>query len=176
MRDAKIWLNPVHKMDKKNKILAHFNIKNLICLTVIIITFSFDRLSKIKIIELFIDNNSLFINDFINLDLVWNTGIGFGLLSNDSYLIYNLISFTIGIVILILIYVMLLSKNLDKIIYSIIIGGAFGNFYDRLVYNAVPDFIDLHYQNFHWFVFNVADIFITIGIMILLISGVFKNN
>ena len=76
----------------------------------------------------------------------------------------------------ILIYVMLLSKNLDKIIYSIIIGGAFGNFYDRLVYNAVPDFIDLHYQNFHWFVFNVADIFITIGIMILLISGVFKNN
>tara|TARA_A100001015_G_scaffold272629_1_gene327379 strand:+ start:333 stop:548 length:216 start_codon:yes stop_codon:yes gene_type:complete len=71
---------------------------------------------------------------------------------------------------------MLLSKNLDKIIYSIIIGGAFGNFYDRLVYNAVPDFIDLHYQNFHWFVFNVADIFITIGIMILLISGVFKNN
>ena len=78
-------------MDKKNKFLDHFNIKNLICFLIIIITFSFDRLSKIKIIKLLIDNNSLFINDFINLDLVWNTGIGFGLLSSDSNLIYNLI-------------------------------------------------------------------------------------
>tara|TARA_B100001057_G_scaffold495498_1_gene594655 strand:+ start:1734 stop:2234 length:501 start_codon:yes stop_codon:yes gene_type:complete len=140
-----------------------------------ILIFSLDRFSKIKILNEYNDK-TYFINDFINLDLIWNTGIGFGLLSNDSFLIYNLISFTIGIVIVILIYVMLLSKNLDKIIYSIIIGGASGNFYDRLVYNAVPDFIDLHYYNFHWFVFNVADIFITIGIMILLISGIFKNN
>ena len=156
----------------KNKIITK---NNLYCLCVILIIFSLDRYTKLFILNNF-NEHTYYLNNYINLDLVWNTGIGFGLLSNDSYLIYNLISFTIGIVILILIYVMLLSKNLDKIIYSIIIGGAFGNFYDRLVYNAVPDFIDLHYQNFHWFVFNVADIFITIGIMILLISGVFKNN
>ncbi len=156
----------------KNKIIKK---NNLYCLCVISIIFFLDRYTKLFILNNF-NEHTYYLNNYINLDLVWNTGIGFGLLSNDSYLIYNLISFTIGIVILILIYVMLLSKNLDKIIYSIIIGGAFGNFYDRLVYNAVPDFIDLHYQNFHWFVFNVADIFITIGIMILLISGVFKNN
>ena len=152
-------------MDKKNKFLDHFNIKNLICFLIIIITFSFDRLSKIKIIKLLIDNNSLFINDFINLDLVWNTGIGFGLLSSDSNLIYNLITGIICIVIMFLIYLILKSRMIDKVLFSLILGGALGNVYDRLTYFAVPDFIDIHYKNFHWFTFNIADIFITIGIL-----------
>ena len=115
-------------------------------------------------------------NDFINFDLIWNIGIGFGFLSTDSFLIYNLITLLIGFVILILFYFLVLSEKLDKLIYSVIIGGALGNFYDRLAYNAVPDFIDLHYENFHWFTFNVADIFITIGILVFILRSIFVKN
>ena len=106
----------------------------------------------------------------MNFDLVWNTGIGFGLLQVESSFVYNLISFLIGIVILILIFVSLYSKKFEKVIFALIAGGAFGNFYDRITYKAVPDFIDIHYGNFHWFTFNVADIFITFGIIIYLVK------
>ena len=156
----------------KNKIFIKNNIYWLI---VILIIFFFDRYSKIYILNNFTEN-TFYLNDYINLDLVWNIGIGFGLLSTDSTLIYNLVSFLIGIVILGILYVFSISNNLDKLIYSIIIGGALGNFYDRLVYKGVPDFIDLHYNNFHWFVFNVADIFITLGIVALIINGFLTNN
>ena len=108
----------------------------------------------------------------INLDLIWNIGIGFGFLSTDSSLIYNFISMIIGIVILYLVYIFIESEKLDKIIYSIIIGGALGNFYDRILYKAVPDFIDIHYSNMHWFTFNIADVFITIGILIFIIKHI----
>ena len=155
-------------MDKNKKFSEHLNIKNLICFLVITIIFSFDRLSKIKIIELLIDKNSLFINDFINLDLVWNTGIGFGLFSSDSNLIYNLITGIICVVIMFLIYLILKSKMIDKLLFSLILGGALGNVYDRLTYYAVPDFIDIHFKNFHWFTFNIADIFITVGILVFI--------
>ena len=112
----------------------------------------------------------------MNFDLVWNTGIGFGLLSSNSTLFYNTITVIIGIVIVFLIYLLINSKLYDKILFSLIIGGALGNFYDRLVYLAVPDFIDVHYENFHWFTFNLADIFITIGIVMLLLNEITKKN
>ena len=156
----------------KNKIFIK---NNIYWLVVILIIFFFDRYSKIFILNNF-TKNTYYLNDYINLDLVWNIGIGFGLLSTDSTLIYNLVSFLIGTVILGIFYVFLISNNTDKLIYSIIIGGALGNFYDRLVYKGVPDFIDLHYNNFHWFVFNVADIFISLGIILLLAGGIFKKN
>ena len=155
-------------MDKKKKLLDSLNIENLICLLIITVIFSFDRLSKIKMIELLIDNNSLFINDFINLDLVWNTGIGFGLFSSDSNLVYNSITGIICVVIMFLIYLILQSKIIDKVLFSLILGGALGNVYDRLTYYAVPDFIDIHFKNFHWFTFNIADIFITVGILVFI--------
>jgi signal peptidase II len=142
---------------------------------IILIIFIIDRISKINIINNF-NENSYFINSFTNLDLIWNVGIGFGFLSTDSNLIYGMITLFIGLVILMLIYVLILSNNLDKLIYSMIIGGAIGNFYDRLMFKAVPDFIDLHYNNFHWFTFNVADIFITVGIMIFILRSFFVKN
>ena len=117
-----------------------------------------------------------FLNKFVNLDLIWNTGIGFGLLSFDSLVIYNSITILIGLIILYLSYIAIASETMDKLIFSIIIGGAFGNFYDRLLYNAVPDFIDVHYNNFHWFTFNVADIFITLGIIFFVMRGFFEKN
>ena len=156
----------------KNKIVTK---NNLYCLIVILIIFFLDRYTKLLILDNF-SENTYYLNDYINLDLIWNIGIGFGFLSTDSYIAYNLITLLIGLVILSLFYFLVLSEIIDKLIYSVIIGGALGNFYDRLVYNAVPDFIDIHYKNFHWFTFNVADIFITIGILIFILRSFFVKN
>ena len=136
-------------------------------MAIIFLTFFLDRYSKIKIINNF-SENVLYINDFVNFNLIWNTGFGFGFLSTNSNLIYNSITGVIFIVIVFLIYLILKSKTIDKILFSLILGGALGNAYDRLTYFAVPDFIDIHYKNFHWFTFNIADIFITVGIVLLI--------
>ena len=152
-----------------------FQKQNILSLIIIIITFTIDRFSKTKIIEKF-SENTIYVNDYINFNLVWNTGIGFGLLSADSSIVYNLTTTIIGFVILILFYFVITSKIQDKIYFSLIIGGALGNFYDRISYKAVPDFIDIHYENFHWFTFNCADIFITMGIVLFLLGDMFKKN
>ena len=148
----------------------------LICVLLVTIVFFLDRISKIKIINHQLDNDRVYINDFINLELVWNTGIGFGLLSSNSSLVYNSITALIGIILIIIVFMIIKSNLFEKILYSAILGGAFGNFYDRIVYFAVPDFIDIHYQRFHWFTFNIADIFITIGILLLIIKELFLKN
>ena len=156
----------------KNKLATK---NNLYCLFVILIIFFLDRYTKLFVLNNFTEN-IYFLNDYINLDLVWNTGIGFGLFSSNSNLIYNLTSLLILIVIIFLIYFLIGSDKYEKIIYSIIIGGALGNFYDRMLFKAVPDFIDLHYKNFHWFTFNLADIFITCGIIAFLLKGFYIKN
>ena len=157
----------------KNNLLKK---ENLYFLIIIFVIFLLDRYSKIEIIKNFNDK-TIYVNDFFNISLIWNTGVGFGLLSYDSNLIYNLISLLIGFVVITIIYIAVKSEIEEKIFFSIIIGGALGNFYDRVIYKAVPDFIDLHYNNFHWFTFNVADIFITIGIFAYIIKGFFvKEN
>ena len=143
--------------------------ENVYSCIIILIIFLLDRFSKIEIVSNY-SQKTFFINNFLNLELIWNTGIGFGLLSYESNAAYNLISLLIGGVIVTLTYITLTAEKSDKIIYSIIIGGALGNFYDRLVYKAVPDFIDMHYNNIHWFTFNIADIFITIGVIIFFIK------
>ena len=155
----------------KNKIIVK---NNFYYLCVISIIFFLDRYTKLLILNNFTED-AYYLNDYLNFDLIWNTGIGFGLLSFNSSLIYDSITIIISIVILILLFLALRSKNNDRLIFSLIIGGALGNLYDRIVFNAVPDFIDLHYNNFHWFTFNVADIFITIGIIAYLINGIFEN-
>jgi len=152
-----------------------FKSENIIPYIIIFIIFFLDRFSKIKILNSFSDT-PVYINNFINLDLIWNTGIGFGLLSLNSPLYYNIISLIIGSVVIMLLYTLLKLQKFEKICFSIIIGGALGNFYDRIVYTAVPDFIDIHFQGFHWFVFNIADIFITIGVFCLILVEFFNNN
>ena len=156
----------------KNKIITKNNIYWLFIISII---FFLDRYAKILILNNFTEN-TYYLNDYINLDLVWNIGIGFGFLSTDSSIIYNLITLIIASVIIFLLYIFALSETLDKFIYALILGGALGNFYDRLIYKAVPDFIDMHYNNFHWFTFNVADIFITIGIFIFIVKSFFVKN
>lgn len=159
----------------KNKKNDVFKKENIYFLTLIFFIFFLDRISKKKILDNF-SESAYFINNYLNFDLIWNTGIGFGLLSTNSIIAYNLITIFIGIVIISLLLILIFSTKIEKICYSIIIGGALGNFYDRVVYKAVPDFIDLHYNNFHWFVFNVADIFISMGIIFLIISSFFFKN
>ena len=131
----------------KEKFKELLIIENIYFLAFITFIFFLDRFSKFKVLNNF-NEVPYYINDFINLNLIWNIGIGFGFLSTNSDLLYNLITILIGLVILTLIYFFLIAEKLDKFIYSIIIGGALGNFYDRLVYKGVPDFIDLHYNNF----------------------------
>ena len=158
--------------EKKNSFLKK---ENIFIFLIILFCVFLDRYTKNEVIINF-SENVFFINNFINIDLIWNTGIGFGFLSTESSLIYNLVSALVGVVIVILCYFTIISEVTDKLIYSIIIGGAIGNFYDRLIFNAVPDFIDLHYDRYHWFTFNVADIFITLGIIIFLINEFLKIN
>ena len=166
-------MNLLSNLKEKNK--DFLKKENFYCLFLSITIFIFDRFTKQEIINNF--NKSIYyINDYINFDLIWNIGIGFGFLSTDSSIFYNLVTFTVGIVIVFLLYISVQSENIDKFIYSIIIGGALGNFFDRIVYKAVPDFIDLHYNNFHWFTFNVADIFITIGLLAFVIRSFFVKN
>ena len=156
----------------KNEI---FKKENFYFLIIILLVFSIDRYSKIKIIDNF-SETSFYLNNFLNFDLLWNTGIGFGLLSSSTQLLYNLISTIIALVIIFLIIIGIKSDKFDKTVFSVIIGGALGNFYDRIYYKAVPDFIDLHYNDFHWFTFNVADVFISMGIIVYLFLGVFKKK
>mgnify|MGYP001263058101 CR=1 FL=1 len=150
----------------KNKI---FSKEIIISLIIIISAFVSDRISKIIVIKQQVNNNgSFFVNDYVNLDLVWNTGIGFGLFSQNANIYYHGISFLIFFVIVFLSYLISRSDFGDKVLLSLILGGALGNFYDRLFYFAVPDFIDIHVNDYHWFTFNIADIFITIGIILLI--------
>ena len=145
---------------------------------IISIIFLVDRLSKIYVINLAEDLSSLnvSITSFLNIILVWNSGIGFGLFQLDQDFTYNLVTILIVIVNMIIIYLLFNSDNKQKFFFSMILGGSFGNLFDRFYYTAVPDFIDLNYNNFHWFIFNVADIFITIGILCLIFVELFFNK
>ena len=156
-----------------NKVI--FLKENILMFFLIIIVFFLDRYSKTFMLSN-LNENLIYINDFINFDLIWNTGIGFGFLSSSSSLIYNTISVIVGIIVIALIYISLKSDKFDKTSFSLIIGGALGNFYDRIFFNAVPDFIDIHYGNFHWFTFNIADIFITIGVICFITKGFFVKD
>ena len=155
----------------------NFN-KILFNLIVVIFIFAFDRLSKLYILNLLEREQvvNVYINQFMNLNLIWNTGIGFGLLSSDSNFYYNLVTFLIIIINVIILIMIFKSDNYKFFLLLMILGGSLGNLFDRIWYNAVPDFIDLHYNNFHWFIFNVADMFITIGILCLIFAELFLNN
>ena len=149
-----------------------FSIKFVIIFSIFLI----DQVSKYYIINIFeFQNEVIYLSSFLNLQLIWNEGIAFGLLSFENDLYYNSITFVIIIVILILLF---LIKNDDQYsyFYSIIVGGALGNLIDRIRYSSVPDFIDFHVGSYHWFVFNIADIFVSMGVFCLIIVEIFFKN
>ena len=152
--------------------------KHLLSLSIIFVIFIIDRISKLYVInsaEAFGEYN-LIITSFLNLTLIWNEGIAFGLFSFDEKLYYNLLTIFIILVTTVIIWLMSKSIGLEKYSFMMIIGGSFGNIFDRIFYSAVPDFIDIHINNFHWFIFNVADIFITLGILCLISIEILGNK
>tara|TARA_Y100000590_G_C15666834_1_gene994796 strand:+ start:1157 stop:1657 length:501 start_codon:yes stop_codon:yes gene_type:complete len=155
------------------------NIKKFyLSILIIIVIFSFDRITKIYILTLAEDLKyvDIYYNSFLNFYLIWNTGIGFGLFSSESNFYYNLITILI-MIINIIIFIMIVKSHDYKLFFLLMImGGSLGNLFDRLYYQAVPDFIDLHYESFHWFVFNIADIFITTGLICLIIGEFILNK
>jgi len=146
--------------------------KFLLNSTIVLALFCIDRFSKIYIIELSEKTNvtEIYLTSFLNSYLVWNTGIAFGLFSLSSELTYNLFTALIAVINLIIIYLAVATKDFRKYFFLLILGGSFGNLFDRLFYGSVPDFIDFHIGNFHWFIFNIADIFITVGVICLILA------
>ena len=145
---------------------------------IIFIIFFFDRLTKLYLINLQASGTDIdfYIFPFLNFYLIWNTGIGFGLASMETNIYYHILTTIIVFVNLGLIYFLLKSKGIHVYLLATIIGGSLGNLFDRIHYYAVPDFIDLHLGDYHWFIFNVADIFITVGIIGLILIELLKKE
>jgi len=159
-------------MQKNNKVFF-FN------LIIVLIIFLIDRLTKLQVINLIgdLNNQQIYLTSFLNIYLIWNEGIAFGLFSFDSFYIYNFITFIIILINILIIYITFKITDIRRIFFLIILGGSLGNLFDRLAYNAVPDFIDFHIGEFHWFIFNPADIFITLGVICLILDEfIFKNQ
>ena len=150
--------------EKINKLLIGF--------IFLVICFALDRLSKIYILNILNNDGQVdfYVNQFLNIYLVWNTGIGFGLFSSEDQIFYNIFTTIIVIINLAILYFALIESKIKSFFLMIILGGSLGNLFDRVYYRAVPDFIDLNYAGYQWFIFNVADIFITIGIICLILS------
>ena len=158
-------------------------IKNLgknfiINLSLVVLIFLFDRISKIYAINLdkkFL-GSEIFSSEFLNITLIWNEGIAFGLFSFDEKYLYNILTLFIVIIVLIIFFMLIKSKGFKKYALLMILGGALGNVFDRIFYKAVPDFIDFHIGDFHWFIFNIADVFITLGVFFMILSEFIGNN
>ena len=149
------------------------NIKKIVLsISILILIFLLDRISKILILNILEDTGEvdIYINSFLNFYLVWNKGIGFGLLSSDHDFFYNVVTILIVIINFVIIYMLFNEKGMKYYFLLIILGGSLGNLFDRFYYRAVPDFVDLNYNGYHWFILNIADIFITIGIILLILA------
>ena len=158
-----------------------FSKKIILYFVIVLFIFLADRISKLYILSILenVGNVNININSYINFILVWNSGIGFGLLSFDQSQIYNLITALIVFINLLIVYLIIKSKDIKAYFFLIILGGSLGNLFDRIYYSAVLDFIDMSYNDYHWFIFNVADIFISIGIICLIFAELLnykKNN
>ena len=147
-------------------------------LITVLVIFILDRITKLYVIyesdKLL--NNELFISKYLNITLIWNNGIAFGFFSLDQGNLYNILTAIISIITLIILIMIINSRGIKKYALLIILGGALGNLFDRVIYKAVPDFIDFHIAEFHWFIFNVADIFITIGVIFMILLELNSNN
>ena len=152
--------------------------KNLLYLVLVAFVFALDRLTKFLIIKYSepLGELNISVTSFMNFNLIWNDGIAFGLLSFEDRFFYNMISIIIALITLIIIWFANKSQGIEKISFLMIVGGSFGNLFDRIYYSSVPDFIDININNFHWFIFNVADIFITIGVFLLIILEFVKKK
>jgi len=158
--------------------LNYFNKIFYLNFSIFCFIFFLDRASKIFVIDFHEKNfgNQLYSSAYLNVNLVWNEGVAFGLLSFKESHLYNFLTVFIAVVVFIIFIMVLKNDGLKRLGLLFIMGGAFGNLFDRIFYNAVPDFLDLHIGNFHWFIFNIADIFITIGVVFMILMEYLGNN
>ncbi len=156
--------------NRKNKFFLSF--------IFVLIIFGLDRVSKAYVVEQFKKNldNFLYESNFLNIHLIWNEGIAFGLMSFDDNTFYNILTIVIILISFLVLYISYKNAGLKRYALLSIFGGSLGNLYDRIYFNAVPDFIDFHIKEFHWFIFNFADIFITLGVIIMIMTELFGNN
>ena len=159
-------------------ILKKLNKNIIINLLIVFLIFLFDRFSKIYVIHLDkkLFGTELLSTNFLNIKLYWNQGIAFGLFSFEKSLLYNLLTVVIFIIILLIAFMSIKSFGIRKYALLMIFGGAIGNLYDRIIFKAVPDFVDLHFGNFHWFIFNFADVFISVGVFFMILYEFIGNN
>ena len=158
--------------------LNYLNKNSILNFIIVLTIFFLDRFSKIYVILQNEKNLSpdLFLSEYLNISLIWNEGIAFGLLSFNDGHFYNFLSLLIAIIIIIIFFIILRSDGMKKYSFIMILGGALGNLYDRIFFKAVPDFIDFHIGNFHWFIFNVSDIFISLGVIFLIYLELIDNQ
>jgi signal peptidase II len=156
----------------------YFNKQFYFNLSIVLIIFFLDRITKKVIIHLNQENfgQQIFSSEYLNINLIWNQGIAFGLFSFNENNVYNILTALIALVILVILVMILKSDGFKRFSLLMIMGGALGNLYDRIFFSAVPDFFDFHVGNFHWFIFNVADIFITIGVIFMILIEFTDNN
>jgi signal peptidase II len=152
--------------------------KILLNFTIVFVIFLADRISKLYILKLIELENvvDIYLTQYLNLYLIWNKGIAFGLFSFDESFIYNAVTLTIILINIMILTMIIKNEGFKKYSLLVVLGGSLGNLFDRIYYSAVPDFIDLHINQFHWFIFNVADIFITIGVICLIYAEIFFNK
>ena len=152
--------------------------KNIFSFSIVIIIFALDRISKLLVLmkSHTLEEINISLNSFLSINLIWNEGIAFGLFSSNQETFYNTLTLIIGLISILIFWFMLKSENLEKMGFAMILGGSLGNIFDRIYYSSVPDFIDFHYNNFHWFIFNVADIFITLGVVLLIFLELFTKK
>lgn len=158
--------------------LKNLNKSLLINFSLTFLIFLLDRISKIYVINIDkkLTGSEIFSSKFLNINLIWNEGVAFGLLRFEKDTFYNLLTIFILLIVIGIFFVLIRSESLKRFSFLLILGGALGNLFDRIVYRAVPDFIDFHVGNFHWFIFNVADIFITFGVISIIILEFTDNN
>ena len=151
--------------------------KILLNFTIISLIFFIDRISKNYILKIAEQESlvDIYINSYLNFYLIWNKGIAFGLFSFDQNLIYNFVTLIIVVISLVIIILIIKTNGIERYSFTLVFGGAISNLYDRIYYKAVPDFIDFHIAEYHWFVFNMADIFITLGIVSIILIEVLKK-
>ena len=159
-------------------ILKNLDKKFLINSFLVLLIFLLDRISKIYVI--YLDKkffgSEIFSSKYLNINLIWNDGIAFGLFSFEKSNLYNLLTLIIIGIIVLIIFMTAKAEGIKKYSLLMILGGAIGNVFDRLFNRAVPDFIDFHIGNFHWFIFNIADVFITIGVIFMILIEIIGNN
>tara|TARA_B100001564_G_C20620265_1_gene661997 strand:- start:945 stop:1451 length:507 start_codon:yes stop_codon:yes gene_type:complete len=152
--------------------------KSFLNFSIVFFIFLLDRISKLIVVHLVDKNNNseLFLSKFLNIQLIWNEGVAFGLLSFEKENLYNILTFIILIIIIVICFMIVKTDGIKKYPLILILGGALGNAYDRVFYKAVPDFIDLHIEESHWFIFNIADVFITFGVFFMILGEFIGKN